>query len=337
MTVDQTKAILGEKAAQSPDNQLSYTDGQSKVSFRVYDKKLSSLSIRPIRLEGYNDTEIKLSIDIGKSIFGCKMGASPEQVIELLGQPTSKLDLQKGKSALIYVESFALIFEEGKLCGLLSSQNIRYALAQSFGKAKSSGFFINDQIIENFTKWSFTNGVKPGMSLAEAEKRIGKKFKLKKTEESLNFQTASFEDRPSDSKVTLLLSDKNTLCDYLRIEPITAPLAQIVEDHSKPAREAGIQATLKDNVIVPGKSIFGLPIGATEDEVIQKLGAPDAKREYGKGMFSLIYGFKDVLEFWDGKLGGVSILSFDLSLERDLAGKKADPYIIGNWKLENGI
>ena len=337
MTVDQTKAILGEKAAQSPDNQLSYTDGQSKVSFRVYDKKLSSLSIRPIRLEGYNDTEIKLSIDIGKSIFGCKMGASPEQVIELLGQPTSKLDLQKGKSALIYVESFALIFEEGKLCGLLSSQNIRYALAQSFGKAKSSGFFINDQIIENFTKWSFTNGVKPGMSLAEAEKRIGKKFKLKKTEESLNFQTASFEDRPSDSKVTLLLSDKNTLCDYLRIEPITAPLAQIVEDHSKPAREAGIQATLKDNVIVPGKSIFGLPIGATEDEVIQKLGAPDAKREYGKGMFSLIYGFKDVLEFWDGKLGGVSLPSCDLSLERDLAGKKADPYIIGNWKLENGI
>ena len=334
MTVDQAKAILGEKAAQSSDNQLSYTDGQSKVSFWVYDKKLSSLSIRP---EVYRDSGIKLSIDIGKSIFDCKMGDSPEQVIELLGQPTSKLDLQKGKSALIYVESFALIFEEGKLCGLLSSQNIRYALAHSFGEAKSSGFFINDQILENYTSWSFTNGVKPGMSLAEAEKRIGKKFKLKKAEDSLNFQTASFEDHPSNSKVTFLLSDKNTLCDDLRIEPITAPLAQFVEDHSKPARESGIQATLKDNVIVPGKSIFGLPIGATEDEVIQKLGVPDAKREYGKGMFSLIYGFKDVLEFWDGKLCGVSLLPFDLSLERDLVGKKLDPYIIGNWKLENGI
>jgi len=338
MAVDQAKAILGEKAAQSPNNQLSYTDGQSKVSFRVYDNKLSSLSIRPIRLEGYNDTGINLSIDIGKSIFGCKMGASPEQVIELLGQPTSKLGLQKGKSALIYEKGFALTFGEGKLCGLfINDQNIGKNFDLSPGEPKLPSLFVNDQIIENFIEWSFTNGVKPGMSLAEAEKRIGKKFKLKKTEDSLNFQTASFEDRPSDSKVTLLLSDKNTVCDYIRIEPIKAPWAQFVEDHSKPARESGIQATLKDNVIVPGKSIFGLPIGATEDEVIQKLGVPNAKREYGKGMFSLIYGFKDVLEFWDGKLGGVSLLPFDLSLERDLVGKKLDPYIIGNWKLENGI
>ncbi len=338
MTVDQAKAILGDKVRESLGNQLSYTDGRSRVSFSVYDKKLSSLSIRPIRLEGYNDTEINLSIDIGKSIFGCKMGASPEQVIELLGQPTSKLDLQKGKSALIYEKGFALTFGEGKLCGLfINDQNIGKNFDLSPGEPKLSGFIINDQIIENFIEWSFTNGVKPGMSLAEAEKRIGKKFKLKKTEDSLNFQTASFEDDPSDSKVTLLLSDKNTICDYLRIEPIKAPLAQFVEDHSKPARESGIQATLKDNVIVPGKSIFGLPIGATEDEVIQKLGAPDAKREYGKGMFSLIYGFKDVLEFWDGKLGGVSLLPFDLSLERDLVGNKSEPYVIKDWKLENGI
>lgn len=335
MTVDQAKAILGVKVPESLGNQFSYTDGRSRVSFRVFDKKLSSLSIRP---DGYSDMGIKLSIDIGKSIFGCIMGASPEEVIEVLGKPTSKLDLQKGKSALIYGQNLALTFEEGKLCGLLNnSANIGKKIDLSSGKPKLTGFFINDQIVENFTAWSSTNGIKPGMSLAEAENRIGKKFKLEKTEDSLNFQTASFEDRPSDSKVTLLLSDNNIICDYLRVEPLKAPFAQFFKDYIKPAHESGIQTTLKDKPIVPGKSIFGLPIGATEDEVIRKAGEPTAKREYAKGMFSLIYGFEDVLEFWNGKLGGVSLLSFDLSLERDLVRKKLAPYVIGDWKLENGI
>ncbi len=310
MTLDQAKAILGDKFPEKVDHELSYTDGRSRVSFSAYDKKLVALSIKP---DGQSSTGAKLSIDIGKSIFGCKMGATPEQVIALLGQPTSSLDLQKGKSALVYGEKFALTFWAGKLGGLI----------------------IETSHTANTIDWSFTNGIKPGMSLAEAEKRLGKKFKLKKANEHSNFQTPSFDDRPSDSRVILLLSDTNTISDGLRIEPIKAPLAQFIEDHIKPAQKSAIQAILKDKVIVPGKSIFGLPIGAKEDEVIQKLGKPIAKREYAKGMFSLIYGSDGVLEFWDGKLGGLSLL-VDWSLESALLGQKKAPYI-GGWKLGNGI
>ena len=312
MTVDQAKAILGDKATESLLS-LSYTDGRSKVAFTV-DENLSFLSIRP---EGYSDTGAKLSIDIGKSIFGCKMGASREQVIERLGQPTSKLDLRKGKSALAYGKKFALTFRKGKLAGLV----------------------IARKQMENPVDWSFTNGIKPGMSLADAEKRLGKKFKLKKDDElGSSFKTASFDDRPSDSSVTLLLSDKNTICDYLRIEPIKAPLSQFIEDHIKTAQKSDIQTILKDKVIVPGKSIFGLPLGAKEDAVIKKLGEPNAKREYAEGMFSLIYGGEHVLEFWDGKLGGVSLLDF-MSVETDLLGLAPDIKRMEDWhwKLGNGI
>lgn len=63
----------------------------------------------------------------------------------------------------------------------------------------------------------------------------------------------------------------------------------------------------KDRTIEPGKSIFGCPIGATEEEVIKKLGKPTVQLTPNEQRSSLLYGQNCILEFWQGKLIGASI------------------------------
>jgi hypothetical protein len=118
------------------------------------------------------------------------------------------------------------------------------------------------------------------------------------------------------------------LLTYLAICTIlasTSSFAETPEHENNPLSEPS-----KDRNIEPGKSFFGCPIGATEEEVIKKLGKPTGKLTPNKQRSSLLYGQNCMLEFWSGKLIGISI-------SRERSYGKLESEEDGDWTLSNGI
>ncbi len=96
--------------------------------------------------------------------------------------------------------------------------------------------------------------------------------------------------------------------------------------------------------IDPDQSIFGIPIGTTEDEFILKRGKPrgyirlhDGGRPSGFVRLigeetAMIYGDKEAFIFESGKLAGIRISPVSL-----FDWKLANRYPDGKWQLSNGI
>jgi len=164
MTLDQAKAILGDKFPEKVDCELSYKQGPSRVTFSVFDKMLGGLSIKPEVPNLLTD----LPIDPAKSIFGLPLGMTQDEVIARLGQPACKLDLRKGKTALIYGSDLALSFWDGLLGGAVLQEGVFNYRDFELGADPHNALHRN--------AWSFTNGIRCGMTFAEFKKLAGKKF-----------------------------------------------------------------------------------------------------------------------------------------------------------------
>ena len=63
----------------------------------------------------------------------------------------------------------------------------------------------------------------------------------------------------------------------------------------------------KDITIDPGKSIFGCAYGSSESDVINTLGQPLGRSEYGSGIKELIYGNDCALVFHNDRLSGATL------------------------------
>jgi hypothetical protein len=216
MTLDQAKAILGDKFPEKVDHEISYKQGPSRVTFSVFDKMLGGLSIKP----EVPDLLTDLTIDPAKSIFGLPLGSTQYEVIARLGQPACKLDLRKGKTALIYGSDLALTFWDGLLGGAVVKEGLFYDPDFALGTDSKNVIQRN--------AWSFTNGMRYGMTFAEFKKLAGENLLY-----DSNYDTYTYVKGPS--KVTIISyssandndeSDESKSLHGISIEPLKASLNQ---------------------------------------------------------------------------------------------------------------
>jgi hypothetical protein len=214
MTLDQAKAILGDKFPEKVDHEISYKQGPSRVTFSVFDKMLGGLSIKP----EVPDFLADLTIDPAKSIFGLPLGSTQDEVIARFGKPVCKLDLRKGKTALIYGSDLALTFWDGLLGGAVLYEGLFNDPAFELGTDSKNVIPGN--------AWSFTNGIRCGMTFAEFKKLAGNKFLD-------DGSYGTYVDGPS--KVTIISytmvnendeSDESKSLLGISIEPLKASLNQ---------------------------------------------------------------------------------------------------------------
>jgi nucleoredoxin len=104
----------------------------------------------------------------------------------------------------------------------------------------------------------------------------------------------------------------------------------------------------KDLNIDPGKSIFGCPYGATEEEVIKILGQPIGRKQENEKIFNLYYGSDCALIFQDRRLCGVDfqddlqgLFGYEKNQENHIFSSAKTDYekkkFTGGWKLTNGV
>ena len=91
-------------------------------------------------------------------------------------------------------------------------------------------------------------------------------------------------------------------------------------------------------MIDPDKSIFGIPLGTTEDEFIRKNGKPTGYLNLEDGETALLYGNCHAFFFKRGKLVGVLLThaTVDRQLFERMAMETDFPSLRG-WKISNGV
>ena len=218
------------------------------------------------------------SLEPGKSLLGCPIGSSEEEVIKILGKPIANFRLAENEAALLYYDGTALLrFIDGKL------QDGTF----------SSGSFLDINAFNRRNKipYALSSGISIGNSLQQAKDILGDRLEVKKDYPSTymdgNFLITLNYSRPSDP------NDRDNLnaCSIYSIE-----IKKPIQKQNFDGRAKGID---------PGKSIFGCPLGATEAEIIQALGEPNGKVDLGPNKTGLFY-FNNcaLLILWDGVLGG---------------------------------
>ena len=215
----------------------------------------------------------------GKSLLGCPIGSTEEEVIKKLGKPMANLNLGENESALLYYDGTALLsFIDGKLQeGKFSSSSLLIINA----------FNINAYYNIDKTPYTLPNGISIGNSLQKAKDILGDRLDLNK-----DFHRSSYLD--GDFLITLNCShhsgkEKNDLSSYT-IYNID------VKKHA---------SAIISKSVDPGKSIFGCPHGSTEAEIIKILGEPEGKVDLGSNKIGLFYNnSRALLILWDGALGG---------------------------------
>jgi len=305
MHLEKAKLILGDKFPEKVDKTLCYKDGNTLVTFQVSDQKLGSLYLEP----AISETSDGLVIDPSKSIFGCPIGSSSAEVVSKMGPPICSLDFMNGLTALIYSNDCAMLFWNKKLGGIQFGYGIINTHREKFAQPNLFWMDIN---VASIGLWSFPNGIMSGMLWNEAKSRLaGKELRFERD------NVVSFDDGPS--MVTLFLyhpigdeEPKDRKIGAIRIQPIASPILDT--EFTLLYEQLAEKKPLKDKTIVPGKSFFGCQIGATEQHVITNLGNPAAKIDSGNGEFSLLYGPGCAMEFWNEKLGGVTILNENFNL-----------------------
>lgn len=94
------------------------------------------------------------------------------------------------------------------------------------------------------------------------------------------------------------------------------------------------------DVIDSESGIFGIPYGASEDELIAKLGMPIGYLRLSPGNTAMIFGKSRAFLFSANKLIGVRITDSLLDWKLSLAAASVSPCEAGDrphWKLNNGI
>lgn len=93
-----------------------------------------------------------------------------------------------------------------------------------------------------------------------------------------------------------------------------------------------------DELIDPDKSIFGIPLGTTEDDFIKKNGKPAGYLDLKGQDTAMLYGNNYAFLFEHGKLAGVLLTysTVDHQLAKRLVGSRFSQDA-RSWKLSNGI
>ncbi len=117
-------------------------------------------------LEGQPQVELDRVIDPDKSIFGFALGTSEDDLIAKCGKPVGYLRLEGDKSALLYGNSMAFLFEGGKLSGVF------------LGAARAIVNFPLDKELKSADilggrGWELNNGIKMNMDLPTVRKILG--------------------------------------------------------------------------------------------------------------------------------------------------------------------
>jgi len=92
-----------------------------------------------------------------------------------------------------------------------------------------------------------------------------------------------------------------------------------------------------NRTIAPGKSIYGVPMGASKERFIRRCGRPTGELQLANGELLLIYGVKHAFFFRDDRLVGVCVWTSPILLgpiNWVLAPSRFDEV---SWRLSNGI
>lgn len=126
---------------------------------------------------------------------------------------------------------------------------------------------------------------------------------------------------------------------FLPLILLVATTSFAEEDLRSKVAEANDYKSFND-VIDPDKSIFGIPLGTTEEEFIEKHGKPVGHLEFKEGETAAIYTDSIALVFQRGTLAGV-LIDEDL-VEYNIASRMEFPRVFPNelgstYELSNGI
>ena len=246
-------------------------------------------SSRPV-YEGEKVTPPKdLTIDPGKSIFGCPYGSTEKEVIGILGQPVGKVFKRDESFSLLYGNDSELTFKEGRLCGV----NLKEAF-DFLNRNDSMSFStpIQNQDGKSTTGgWRLSNGIHHGMEIGEATKIPG----MKTDEEGWRIE---YTQNNQLIKITLGGSEMNNqtikYINEVTIMPSNSP-QDLKSEYVNPFN-------IPSN---PAKSLFGCRLGSHRQDIEKQLGKPLAEFRLGKGKEGLLYNqSRYLLILRDGKLEG---------------------------------
>jgi len=230
-----------------------------------------------------------LTIDPGKSFFGCPYGSTEKEVIGILGQPVGKVFKRDESFSLLYGNDSELTFKEGRLYGV----NLKEAF--DFLNSNDSMSFstsVQNQDGKSTTGgWRLSNGIHHGMEIGEATKIPG----IKTDEEGWRIE---YMQNNQIIKITLGGSEiNNQIFKYINeitIMPSNSP-QDLKSEYVNPFN-------IPSN---PAKSLFGCRLGSHRQDIEKQLGKPIAEFWLGKGKEGLLYNqSRYLLILRDGKLEG---------------------------------
>jgi len=246
-------------------------------------------SFRPV-YEGEKVTPPKdLTIDPGKSIFGCPYGSTEKEVMDILGQPVGKIYKGDSSFSLLYGNDSQLKFKDDRLCGV-SLQNA-FDFLNSNHPMSFSTSNRNQDAQSSTGGWRLTNGIQHGMEVSEALKIPG----IKTDEECWRIK---YTQNDQLIEITLMQSHVNgEKIKYINTLSIT-PSGSEVDLKIEYANPFNIPSD-------PAKNIFGCDLGSNRQDIENKLGKPMAEFWLGHNKKGLLYNQNQyLLILRDGKLEG---------------------------------
>lgn len=135
-----------------------------------------------------------------------------------------------------------------------------------------------------------------------------------------------------------------TRVEMRSMKPLTLPLVlalattSFAEDDIRRKVADGNDENVFNSVIDLDKSIFGMPLGTTEDEFVERNGKPIGYLRLKRDETVMIYGKSNGFLFSGGKLAGVFVTHHIIDYE--LADSMEKSKIFPNedqWKLSNGL
>ena len=278
-----------EKWAKSPGQQTVDRATPNNAAKKQENSQSKMMMSIPVSQPAYEGAPLvipaDLTIDPGKSIFGCPYGSTEKEVIEKLGPPIGKQSNKAGGSTLYYGADCALIFTDGGLCGAKLDDTFDFLYGGQ--DMRFSSIKENYQTKEKTGGWKLANGVHHMMNIIDAKKLCG--FESKEQDWEIDW-----ENNGQSIKFKLGRRGNDTFIDSMQILPLSN-VKNFISDYKTPF-----------NIPCdPAKAIYGCDLGSSQTDVIKKLGDPIAEFDLGKTKKGLLYNEGDsLLLFWNDKLGG---------------------------------
>ncbi len=134
--------------------------------------------------DGGTKSALSSVIDPDKSIYGIPFGTSEDEFIAKCGKPTGYLRLSGAQTAMIYGQSHAFVFEDGKLLGLRISDGIvDWKLSRK----------LPANTVFDGMEWQLSNGIKKNMDLLQVKNILGDKLSNNRYSRSYQTEKAQVE------------------------------------------------------------------------------------------------------------------------------------------------